>query len=97
MKFPTVLKRPSAFLPLAMSLSALAVVLSHVAVFGIAREADEGMAAHLWQILIVGQLPPVVFFAFKWLPQAPRSALSVLMLQAGAVLAAAATVYFLGL
>ena len=35
-------KKPSAFLPLAMSLTALAVVLGHVAMFGVAHEADEG-------------------------------------------------------
>src|SRR5665213_3280054 len=97
MNFPAVLKRPSAFLPVAMSVAALAVVLGHVAVYGAAREADEGTAAHLWQILMVGQLPLVAFFAFKWLPQAPRFALSVLVLQAGAVLAAVAPVYFLNL
>ena len=43
------LKRPSAFLPLAMSFAALATVLVHVAVFGVAREADEGTAAHIWR------------------------------------------------
>ena len=39
------LKKPSALIPLAMSLAALAVVLGHVAMFGAAREADEGAAA----------------------------------------------------
>ncbi len=97
MKFPAVLRRPSAFLPLVMSLAALAVVLGHVAVFGTAREADEGTAAHLWQILMVGQLPLVAYFSFKWLPQAPRSALPVLALQVGFGLVAAAPVYFLNL
>ncbi len=97
MKFPTVLKRPSAFLPVAMPAAALAVVLGHIAMFGTGPEADEGTAAHLWQILMVGQLPLVAFFALKWLPQAPRYALPVLALQVVAVLAAAAPVYFLNL
>jgi hypothetical protein len=57
------IKRPSAFLPLAMSLAALAVVLGHVAMFGAAREADEGSAAHIWQILMAGQIPIMAFFA----------------------------------
>jgi hypothetical protein len=39
----------------------------------------------------------VAFFAIKWLPQAPRQALFVLMLQAGAALAALAPVFFLKL
>ena len=88
MNFPTTIKLPSAFLPLAMSVAALAVVLGHVAVFGAAREADEGAAAHLWQLLMAGQVPLVAYFAIKWLPRAPRSVLAVLALQGAAVLAA---------
>jgi len=90
-------RKPSALLPLAMSLAALAVVLVHVAMFGTAREADEGAAAHVWQILMAGQLPVVAFFAFKWLPRTPARALLVLALQAVAVLAAVAPVYLLNL
>ena len=56
MSFST-LKQPSAFIPLAMSFAALSLVLGHVAFFGVAREADEGTAAHLWQLLMAGQLP----------------------------------------
>jgi hypothetical protein len=91
------MEKPSAFLPLAMSLAALALVLGHLAMFGAVREADEGTAAHLWQILMAGQVPIVAFFAIKWLPQTPRQALLVLALQAGATLAALAPVFFLNL
>ena len=41
------------------------------------------------------QLPIVAYFALKWLPRAPRQALAILALQAGAGLAAFAAVYFL--
>ncbi len=91
------MKKPSSWIPLAMSLAALAVVLTHVAIFGAVREADEGTAAHLWQLLMAGQLPIVAFFAIKWLPRTPRQALLVLALQAGAGLAALAPVFFLNL
>ena len=91
----SLLKRPGAFLPLAMSLAALAIVLGHVAMFGVVHEADEGTAAHLFQILMAGQLPIVAYFAVKWLPRTPRPALLVLALQAGAVLPAMAAVYWL--
>ncbi|MGA2752458.1 MAG: hypothetical protein ABSE53_01725 [Terracidiphilus sp.] len=91
------LKRPSAFLPVAMSLTALAVVVVHIAVFGIAREADEGAAAHIWQLLMAGQIPVLAFFAFKWLPRDPKPALYVLALQAGAALASLTPVYLLNL
>ena len=72
MQFSTLTKQPSAFLPVARSLAALATVLGHVAMFGAAREADEGT-------------------------RTPREALQILALQAGAVLAALAPVFFLNL
>ena len=97
MAFSVLLKRPSAFLPVAMSAAALAVVLVSVVFFGVVREADEGTAAHLWQLLIAGQLPVVAFFVFKWLPLAPRAAVPVLAIQAVAFLVALAPVYFLHL
>ena len=91
------MKQPSAWFPIAMSLAALAVVLGHVVLFGAVREADEGTAAHIWQILMAAQVPVVAFFAIKWLPRTPKQALVVLALQAGAALAALAPVFFLNL
>ena len=91
------LKRPSAFLPLGMSFAALVTVLGHVAIFGAMHEADEGTSAHIFQILMVAQIPILAFFAIKWLPQAPRQALYVLALQVGVALAALAPVYLLHL
>ena len=87
-------KRPSALIPLAMSLAALSLVLGHIAFFGVVREADEGTAAHLWQILMAGQIPVIAFFAIRWLPRAPREALIVLALQLVAGLAAAFPVFY---
>ena len=92
-----ILKRPSAFVPVTMALAALAVVVTHVAISGTAREADEGTAAHLWQLLMAAQIPVVAFLMIKWLPQAPRSALSILALQVAVAAAALAPVYFLHL
>ncbi len=89
------MKQPSAFLPLAMSLTALGIVLGHMAIYGIVHEADEGAAAHIWQLLMAGQLPIVAFFAIKWLPRAPMQGLRVLAVQAGGVLASCAAVFFL--
>ncbi len=91
------MKNPSAFLPPTMSLAALATVLIHIAIFGVARQADEGTAAHIWQILMAGQIPIIAFFIFKWLPRTPINALAVLALQGGAALAALAPVFLLKL
>jgi len=90
-----ILKRPSAFLPVAMSLGALATVLIFVALHGTAPQADEGAAAHIWQFLMAAQAPFVLFFAIKWVPQLPRQAVPILALQVGAALAAMAPVFLL--
>lgn len=99
MTLPVSLRRPSAFLPLAMSVAALVLVLAHVAMVGVAaaRQPDEGATAHIFQLLLVAQLPFVAFFAIKWLPRAPRISLPVLALQAAAVITALAPVYFFNL
>lgn len=94
MNFST-LKQPTALIPLVMSLAALAVVLGHIVMFGTSRQSDEGAAAHLWQLLMAGQLPIVAFFAITSLPRMPRQALLVLGLQVAAVLLAAAPVFLL--
>lgn len=90
-----ILKVPSAFLPLAMSFGAFATVLIYVAVFGPAPQADEGTAAHIWQVLMAGQIPIILFFTIKWLPRTPRQAVLILMLQGSAALIALAPVYLL--
>jgi hypothetical protein len=91
--FGTVVRQPSALIPLMMALTALAVVMIHIAVYGAAREADEGPTAHIWQILMVAQLPALVVFGIRWLPKAPRQAMGVLALLAAAILAAMAPVF----
>ncbi len=90
-------RQPSAIIPIAMSIAALGTVLYHIARFGIAPEPDEGAAAHIWQLLMAGQVPVVVFYVVKWLPRARRTALQVLAAQIGAAVAALAPVYWLGL
>ena len=87
---------PSAVIPIAMSVAALVTVLAHIAMSGTAPEPDEGAAAHVWQILMAGQVPVVVFHAVKWLPRAPGSALRVLAAQVAAACGALAPVYWLG-
>ncbi len=89
--------QPSAWVPIAMSLAALALVVVHTLLFGTAREADEGAAAHVWQLLMACQLPIIAFFVIKWLPRAPRQAILVLAVQAAAGLAACAPVFLLNL
>jgi len=93
----SLIRHPSAFAPVVMSLTALAVVVGYVAVHGVAAQADEGAAARIWQLLVGAQVPVVALFLIKWLPRAPRAASCVLALQLVALLVAAAPVYLLHL
>jgi uncharacterized membrane protein HdeD (DUF308 family) len=91
--------KPSAFMPILMSATALVLVLGSIAASSgvVVRDGDEGAIAHIWQLLMAGQLPLLAYFVIKWLPRVPRQTLVVLALQIGAALAAMAPVYFLGL
>ena len=90
----SLLRRPSALIPISMSITALGLVLGYAAIFGVARQADEGAVAHLWQLLIAGQLPFAMYFAIKLLPNQPRKGLQVLALQLVAVIAAMFPVWY---
>lgn len=93
--FGLILKAPSAMAPIGMSLAALGTVLVQIALVGMARQSDEGAAAHIWQLLIAGQMPVVLFFAIRWLPKAPKQALRVIAVQAAVLLASMAPVFVL--
>ena len=66
----SLIRHPSAYIPIAMSVAALLLLLGHIAIYGVVRQADEGAAAHLYQLLMACQVPIVAFFAIKWLPRA---------------------------
>jgi hypothetical protein len=89
-------KQPSGFVPIAMSLAALAAVGAHIALVGTAPQPDEGTAAHIWQLMMAGQIPVIAFYAIKWLPRTPRAAMQTIAMQIVAALGAMAPVYWLG-
>jgi hypothetical protein len=96
MTVAAVLRHPSAFLPLVMSLGALAMVVWFVAAHGVVRQPDESAQARIWQVLMAVQVPLIAYFALRWLPSAPRPAWAVLALQISAAILAAAPVLALG-
>lgn len=89
-------KKPGAWLPVLMSLGALALVALQLAIHGIQPEADEGAVAHLWQLLMLTQLPLIAAFAFRWLRRARRQTLTILAAQLLALASAALPVFLLG-
>lgn len=94
MSAPTI-RNPLVFVPLGLGLGALAMVLVHAAVFGVVRQADEGTAARIFQLLLVVQAGVMAAFAARWLPRSPRATLRWLALQAAFGALAVATVVFL--
>jgi hypothetical protein len=94
---PPLLRRFSAVAPILMSVCAFTVVVIALSVGEPRPQADEGSAAHLFQLLMAGQAPIVAFFAIKWLPRDPVPSMFVLGTQAFAAAAALAPVLWFGL
>lgn len=86
--------RPSGFVPVVMSTCALVAIAAHILTSGIAPQADEGTAAHLWQLLMAGQLPVVAWFALRWVPQRGSPALTISAVHVGAMAAAVFPVWW---
>jgi hypothetical protein len=93
MKSRTLL-HPAALLPIAMSLTALGIVLVHAARFGTAPQPDEGTSAHLWQLLMAGQIPIIGWFLVTRLPDGRPSRVAVIALQLASAFAAALPVWW---
>ncbi len=94
----------SAWAPLALAGTALALLGGYwitgphppnlVMDHGALRE-DEGIAAHLWQLLMLAQLVAIAVFLARWVPKAPRPAVAMLALQVCGLVAAALPVWLL--
>ena len=80
-----------------MSVAGLVLIFGHVAVAGPGPEADEGLAARLWWLLMIGQLPLIGYFATRWLPAAAGAARVVLALQVVGIVANFAALRFFDL
>jgi|SRR5580658_3756324 hypothetical protein len=100
MSIRSAIARPSGFVPLIMSGLALHVIVLRLVLVGAAQQAhggrpDEGSEAHIWQILMSGQVPIGLYFAARWLRSDPLGTLSVVGFQVLAFVAAAAPVFLL--
>ena len=96
----SMLKHPSAWIPIVLSLTALGLVVGALAVYGLPdlkAPQDEGALAHTWQLLMAAQAFGILIFAALWLPRRPGPAAGVLGLQVLGALAAAFPVWYLGL
>ena len=89
-------RKASALIPVVMSLTALMLVLVQVWIHGLSPEPDEGAVAHLYQLLVLGQMPVIACFGIRWLRQAPLQGLRVLVAQGFALAAALVPVHMMG-
>lgn len=93
----SLLKKPSAWLPIVLSLAMLVFMLVYIAIFGAPApqpDADEGVGAHIFQLWLVLEVLLVAFFALTWLPRAPKEASFILAIQIIAALAACAPIFY---
>ena len=93
----SIIKKPSAWIPIVIPLIFFAYLVIYITVFGIVREEDEGTPAHLFQLLLVLEPFMVGFFAVKWFTRAPKQTLLILVLQIAAALFPISIVFFLNL
>lgn len=88
------LRDPLAFIPIGLSVMALAVTVMGIASSGVVRDADEGTVAHLFQLFMTASLIMSVVFVVRWVAHAPRRTLRILAMQIVAALAALAPVFY---
>ena len=77
----TLMRKRSAWLPPALSLVAIGLIVAHVAFVGVAPQADEGTEARIFQVLMLLDALVIGAFAVRWLPIAPKEASAVVALQ----------------
>ena len=86
-------RAPSAWIPLVFAVAATALLAGYlltgphepniVMEHGVARR-DETATARIWQLLMLAQLPFMLWFAAAWLPKDPKRARVMVALQAAA-------------
>lgn len=88
------IRRPIAWIPIAMSLATLVMVVAAIGLSGTTRQEDEGAPAHIFQIWLILEMLLVAAFAIEWVPRRPKEALIVLAVQVSCALAACAPVLY---
>lgn len=95
--FGALIRKPTAWLPLALSLAIASLLLTAYVRGDLRPKPDEDAYAHLFQLFLALQVLAIGVFAIKWVPQAPRAAAAVLVLQSAALVAVCSPVYLLHL
>jgi hypothetical protein len=89
------IRRPTAWLPFAVSLGALAFVLGYAAVSGSVAHQGERAPARLFQVLLLVDAVLIAVFAARWLPTMPKEATRIIAAQVLAASVPIVTVLYL--
>jgi hypothetical protein len=65
--------------------------------FGAVHRSDEAAGAHVFQLLVAGELPVIAFFAIRWLRKDLKASLTMLTIHTFALALAFAPVWYFGL
>jgi hypothetical protein len=97
-------RAPSGWIPVVLAVVAIGLLAGYLATGphepyivvenGVAR-TDESAVARIWQLLMLAQLPFILWFAANWLPKDSKRALAMLAIQGTLFFAAALPVYLL--
>jgi hypothetical protein len=74
----------------------LVLVAIQISIHGMSPEPDEGALAHLYQLLVIGQIPVIAFFGLRWFRQTPLQGLRVVVAQGFALASALVPVFVMG-
>jgi hypothetical protein len=91
------IRTPSAWVPMVLSLAALALIVGFVARFGVVHAEDEGTAARVFQLLMVGIGLGITYFAIRWVPVAPKPASAIVAVQVLLAAVPVVTIILLGM
>ena len=91
----TLMEKPSAWVPIELSALVLLTEIYFLKFGGVPQpQADEGAAAHLFQIWLVIEFVAVLLFAVRWVPKKPFPATRILIIQIAAALGGTVPVFY---
>lgn len=91
------IKKPLTWIPPAISFLNTLFLLFYVAFFGNSHHEDEGIPAHIFQLLVFAQIFLAIVFLIKWFSKKPKEAITIFILQIFAALIPFSVVYLLEL
>jgi hypothetical protein len=92
----SLIKHPSAFLPLLMSLAAIVLLVGYIAFVGVSQTPakDEGTAAHIFQLLMGGQVLVIAYFGIKYFRKHPSQTMFIIATQIAAAVVPFVALFF---